>query len=236
MRRRRSSRCAARARASGTRTGRMYIDFAGGVAVTALGHCHPAMVRALTEQARTLWHVSNWLTNEPALRLAQAAHRRHVRRARVLLQFRRGGQRGGAEARARAMRTTASAREKMRVDLHAQRVPRPHAVHRHRRRPGEIRERLRTESGRHHAHPLQRRRGARSASSPTHGAEICAVILEPMQGEGGMTPGTPEFLQAARRLCTATRRAADPGRDPERHGPHRHAVLATCRRASCPTS
>ena len=53
--------------------GRMYIDFAGGVAVTALGHCHPAMVRALTEQAATLWHVSNWFTNEPALRLAGAS-------------------------------------------------------------------------------------------------------------------------------------------------------------------
>src|SRR5690349_6212539 len=51
--------------------GRMYIDFAGGVAVTALGHCHPAMVRALTDQAQTLWHVSNWMTNEPALRLAK---------------------------------------------------------------------------------------------------------------------------------------------------------------------
>ena len=51
--------------------GRMYIDFASGVAVTALGHCHPAMVRALEEQARTLWHVSNWFTNEPALRLAK---------------------------------------------------------------------------------------------------------------------------------------------------------------------
>src|SRR3954453_19421677 len=51
--------------------GRMYIDFAAGVAVTALGHCHPAMVKALTEQAKTLWHGSNWLTNEPALRLAK---------------------------------------------------------------------------------------------------------------------------------------------------------------------
>src|SRR5256885_4250242 len=51
--------------------GRMYIDFAGGVAVTALGHCHPAMVKALTEQAQTLWHLSNWMTNEPALRLAK---------------------------------------------------------------------------------------------------------------------------------------------------------------------
>jgi acetylornithine/N-succinyldiaminopimelate aminotransferase len=34
------------------------------------------------------------------------------------------------------------------------------------------------------------------------GDDICAVILEPMQGEGGMTPGTPAFLQTARRLCT----------------------------------
>ncbi len=44
---------------------------------------------------------------------------------------------------------------------------------------------------------------ALEAEFATHGAEICAVILEPMQGEGGMTPGTPEYLQAARRLCTA---------------------------------
>ena len=51
--------------------GRMYIDFASGVAVTALGHCHPAMIRAMEEQARRIWHVSNWLTNEPALRLAE---------------------------------------------------------------------------------------------------------------------------------------------------------------------
>ena len=35
------------------------------------------------------------------------------------------------------------------------------------------------------------------------GDDICAVLLEPMQGEGGMRPGTPEYLQAARRLCTA---------------------------------
>ncbi len=78
----------------------MYIDFASGVAVTSLGHCHPALVRALDEQARKLWHVSNWFTNEPALRLAQRLIDAHVRRARVLLQFGRRGQRGGAEARA----------------------------------------------------------------------------------------------------------------------------------------
>ena len=39
--------------------GRRYLDFLGGVAVNALGHCHPALVEALTRQARTLWHASN---------------------------------------------------------------------------------------------------------------------------------------------------------------------------------
>ena len=50
--------------------GREYVDLAGGIAVNALGHAHPALVEALTEQAGRLWHVSNIMTNEPALRLA----------------------------------------------------------------------------------------------------------------------------------------------------------------------
>ncbi|MGB5855289.1 MAG: aspartate aminotransferase family protein [Oceanisphaera sp.] len=49
---------------------REYVDFAGGIAVSCLGHCHPVLVGALKEQSEKLWHVSNVLTNEPALRLA----------------------------------------------------------------------------------------------------------------------------------------------------------------------
>ncbi|WP_144391302.1 aspartate aminotransferase family protein [Pleionea sediminis] len=51
--------------------GKEYIDMAGGIAVNALGHCHPAMVSALNEQAQKLWHMSNVFTNKPALELAQ---------------------------------------------------------------------------------------------------------------------------------------------------------------------
>ncbi|MEI2645121.1 MAG: aspartate aminotransferase family protein [Candidatus Competibacter sp.] len=51
--------------------GRDYIDFAGGIAVTVLGHAHPKLVAALAEQAQKLWHVSNVLANEPALKLAR---------------------------------------------------------------------------------------------------------------------------------------------------------------------
>ena len=48
-----------------------YVDFAGGIAVSSLGHCHPALVSAIKEQSEKIWHVSNLLTNEPALRLAK---------------------------------------------------------------------------------------------------------------------------------------------------------------------
>src|SRR5690554_6881641 len=51
--------------------GRGFIDFAGGIAVNCLGHCHPALVSALKEQGEKLWHLSNVMTNEPALRLAK---------------------------------------------------------------------------------------------------------------------------------------------------------------------
>ena len=52
--------------------GREYLDCIAGIATVALGHCHPALVRALEEQARTLWHVSNLFYNPRAVELAEA--------------------------------------------------------------------------------------------------------------------------------------------------------------------
>ncbi|KIX51712.1 hypothetical protein SZ29_31405, partial [Burkholderia pseudomallei] len=51
--------------------GRDYVDFAGGIAVTALGHGHPELLKVLDEQSRKLWHIGNGYTNEPVLRLAK---------------------------------------------------------------------------------------------------------------------------------------------------------------------
>lgn len=51
--------------------GKSYIDFAGGIAVNALGHGHPAVRAALIEQADKVWHLGNGYTNEPVLRLAK---------------------------------------------------------------------------------------------------------------------------------------------------------------------
>jgi acetylornithine/N-succinyldiaminopimelate aminotransferase len=52
--------------------GKEYLDFLGGVAVNVLGHCHPALVRALEEQARTVWHVSNHYFVPRQVELAEA--------------------------------------------------------------------------------------------------------------------------------------------------------------------
>ena len=60
-------RCASRQPPQQDQHGCDYLDLAAGIAVTSLGHCRPAMVKALTEQAQQLWHVSNTLTNEPAV-------------------------------------------------------------------------------------------------------------------------------------------------------------------------
>ncbi len=50
---------------------REYIDFAGGIAVTSLGHSHPKLVETLQTQGAKIWHLSNVLANEPAIRLAK---------------------------------------------------------------------------------------------------------------------------------------------------------------------
>src|SRR6185437_16016411 len=181
--------------------GRMYIDFASGVAVSSLGHCHPAMIRAIEDQARTLWHVSNWFTNEPALRLARRltdatfaervffcnsgaeANEAALKLARRYAHDRSGPQRARIVSTLNAFHgrtlftVTAGGQAKYASGF----GPSPEGI----------------------THLRYNDIEALEAEFAAHGPEICAVILEPMQGEGGMTPGTPAYLQAARRLCTA---------------------------------
>ena len=181
--------------------GRMYIDFASGVAVTALGHCHPAMVRALEEQARTLWHVSNWFTNEPALRLAQ-------RLVDATFADRVFFCNSGAEANEAALKL-ARRYAHDRFGAHKLRVVSTQNAF-HGRTLFTVtaggQEKYASGFGPNPAgfvHLPYNDVPALEAEFAAHGPDICAVILEPMQGEGGMRPGTPEYLQAARRLCTA---------------------------------
>ena len=178
--------------------GRMYIDFAGGVAVTALGHCHPAMLRALDEQARRLWHVSNWFTNEPALRLAQRLVD-HTFAERVFFCN------SGAEANEAALKL-ARRYAHDRHGAHKTRVvSTQNAFHGRTLFTVTAGGQPKYSSGfgptpAGFVHLPYNDIAALEAEFALHGRDICAVILEPMQGEGGMTPGTPEYLGAARRL------------------------------------
>jgi succinylornithine transaminase family protein len=181
--------------------GRLYIDFAGGVAVTALGHCHPAMVKAIEEQSRKLWHVSNWMTNEPALRLAK-------RLIEATFAERVFFCNSGAEANEAALklaRRYAHDRfgpDKIRVistlnAFHGRTLFTVTAGGQAKYSTGFGP----NPTGITHV-PYNDVTALEAAFRDEGGDDICAVILEPMQGEGGMTPGTPEFLQAARRLCS----------------------------------
>ena len=181
--------------------GRMYIDFASGVAVTALGHCHPAMIKALTEQACTLWHVSNWFTNEPALRLAKRLVD-HTFAERVFFCN------SGAEANEAALKLARRYAHDKFGERRIRVISTQNAFHGRTFFTVTAGGQAKYASGfgpnpEGITHIPYNDVAALEREFTAHGDEICAVILEPMQGEGGMRPGTPEFLQAARRLCTA---------------------------------
>jgi succinylornithine aminotransferase len=178
--------------------GRDYVDFTGGIAVTALGHAHPELVRVLREQGEKLWHVSNAYTNEPVLRLAK-------RLEALTFAERAFFANSGAEANEAALKL-------------ARRV----AVERYGADKYEIVSFTQSFHGRTFftvsvggqpkyaegfgpvpagiAHlPFNDIEAARQAIGP----KTCAVIVEPIQGEGGVIPADPAFLQVLREACDA---------------------------------
>lgn len=179
-------------------TGRELIDFAGGIAVNVLGHAHPALVGALTEQANKLWHVSNVFTNEPALRLAHKLIDATFAERVFFCN-------SGAEANEAAFKL-------------ARRV----AFDRFGSEKYEIIAALNSFHGRT---LFTVNVGGQSKYSDGFGPKItgithvpfndlealkaaisdktCAVVLEPIQGEGGVLPAELAYLQGARALCDA---------------------------------
>ncbi|HFD4055538.1 TPA: aspartate aminotransferase family protein [Vibrio parahaemolyticus] len=173
-----------------------YIDFAGGIAVSCLGHCHPVMVDALTEQGNKLWHLSNVMTNEPALRLAKKL-------TEVSFAERVFFANSGAEANEAALKLA----RRYAADVHG----------------SEKSEIIAFKQGFHGRTFFTVTVGGQAAYSDGFGPKpgdvthlpyndiealqahmsdrTCAVMMEPLQGEGGIVPPTPEFAQAVRELC-----------------------------------
>lgn len=176
--------------------GREYIDWAGGIAVSGLGHAHPHLVAALTEQAQKIWHVSNVLTNEPALKLARrlceltfaervffANSGAEANEAALKLARKYAADHFGPDKREIiAFNQSFHGRTLFTVTVGGQ----PKYTEGFEPLPPGI------------SHvPFNDLAAFTAAISE----RTCAVIVEPVQGEGGVTCATLEFLQGLREQC-----------------------------------
>ncbi|HCB1916222.1 TPA: aspartate aminotransferase family protein [Citrobacter braakii] len=176
--------------------GKEYIDFAGGIAVNALGHAHPALREALNDQASKFWHTGNGYTNEPVLRLAKKlidatfaeriffcnsgaeANEAALKLARKYAHDRFGSQKSGIVA----FKNAFHGRTLFTVSAGGQ----PAYSQDFAPLPPDIRHAVYNDL---------------DSASQLIDDNTCAVIVEPVQGEGGVVPATNAFLQGLRELC-----------------------------------
>ena len=181
------------------RDGRDYVDFSAGIAVCSLGHADPDLVAALTSQAQRLWHTSNVFYSEPPIRLADE-----------LVQASRFAQRAflcnsGAEANEAAIklvRKWAAAQGRpperrvivsFRGSFHGRTLAAVTATAQPKYHEGY--EPL--PAGFRYADFNDIDALARAMAA----GDVAAVLVEPVQGEGGVMPAAPGFLAAVQALC-----------------------------------
>lgn len=174
-------------------SGKRYLDLGAGIAVCCLGHAHPAMIEALIEQARKLMHVSNLYFTEPQGRLAAAIVRR-IGPGKCFFAnsgaeaneglYKLARKFGHAEGRFEVLTAANSFHGRTLAGIAA---------------TGQDKVKKGFEpmvSGFRHL-PFNDLAAARDAISPA----TAAILIEGVQGEGGVTPATPEYLLGLRALC-----------------------------------
>ena len=176
--------------------GKRYLDFGAGVAVTALGHCHPRLVKALTEQAATLWHCSNLYRIPAQERLAE----RLVEASFADSVFFCNSGAEAVECGLKLVRRYQYAQgkpERFRVitcegAFHGRTLATIAAGGQEKHLKGfgpQV-------DGFDHV-AFGNLNEARAAVGPA----TAAVLVEPVQGEGGVRPMDPAYLKGLRRLC-----------------------------------
>jgi len=176
--------------------GNAYLDFVAGIAVNSLGHCHPALVEAIKKQAETLIHCSNLYWNEKQIELAK-----------MISENSFGGKvffaNSGAEANEGAIKL---ARKYASLKYGGKRYKIITAKNSfHGRTFGAL-----TATGQEKYHkgfgpllagfkyvPLNDIEALYEAVDD----EVCAIMLEVIQGEGGIHEATPEYVKAVRKIC-----------------------------------
>ena len=176
--------------------GKHYLDLTGGIAVSGLGHTPPEIVDALVEQAKKLWHVSNYFTNEPVLKLARALT--DATFAEKVFFCNSGGEANEAAFKlARKWAHDHFGEKKNRI------VSCYHSFHGRTLFTVTVGGQSKYTEG---FEPLPPRidhipfndiEAARAAIDD----DVCAVVVEPVQGEGGILPADPDYLRSLRQLC-----------------------------------
>ncbi len=175
--------------------GKEYLDFFAGIAVTNLGHCHPAVTGAICEQARKLVHVSNLYYIQPQVEVAALLCEHSFAEQWFFCN-------GGAEANEAAMKLA-------RRYWSQQGAPKPEIITAEQSFHGRTVATI-TATGQPKYHegfaPLLP--GIRyvpfddiDALAQAMTAEVGAVMLEPIQGEGGVRVPDEDYLRQVRQLC-----------------------------------
>lgn len=177
--------------------GRRYLDCLSGLAVTSLGHSHPTVADALNAQARTLLHVSNLFGTDVGPEVARRLDRLigDGEPAGGQVFFCNSGaeanecalklaRRAGGRGRHVVVSTYGSFHGRTLATLHATGQPAKHEAF----QP--------LPEGFRHV-PWNDLDALAAAMDPS----VAAVLVEPVQGEGGVNPASPEYLQGLRRLC-----------------------------------
>jgi acetylornithine/N-succinyldiaminopimelate aminotransferase len=177
--------------------GRRWLDLCAGVAVSVVGHGHPTLARAIAQQAAALIHVSNYFYNEPNIRLANELCRR-TGFARAF--FCNSGTEANEALLKLARRHYFGRGDKNRVRV----IAFNHAFH------------GRTLGALSMTGTTKYREGFGPLGPVTHvpygdadaveraiGADVCAIIVEPLQGEGGVVPAPSGFLANLRAIASA---------------------------------
>lgn len=181
--------------------GREYVDFAAGIAVSALGHGDPDLLEALHAQAQKLWHTSNVFLTEPPLRLAEELIAASGFASRVFFCNSGGEANEAAIKLARRFAANAGRPPERRVILsfhgsfHGRTLATVTATAQPKYQQG-----FEPLPGGFRYAPFNDVAGF----DATFGDDVAAVIVEPVQGEGGVVPAAPGFLAHLRARCDET--------------------------------